>query len=150
MSPEVKKNISTNENRNEKQSSKVPERMELIKTDNGPTAASKMLLDCLDVWRYHDFVFEKIGEGFFGTVFKVSCETMMNNIFAKYSEFACKGNWLLFICCLKLPATLVSLFLFPQPLNARGVFANSIIPCKKAKGIIRCGHIERKDQGHTA
>ncbi len=26
----------------------------------------------------------------------------------------------------------------------------SIIPGKKAKGITRCGHIERKDQGRTA
>ena len=26
----------------------------------------------------------------------------------------------------------------------------SVIPGKKAKGITRCGHIERKDQGHTA
>ena len=26
----------------------------------------------------------------------------------------------------------------------------SVIPGKKAKGITRCGHIERKDQGRTA
>ena len=26
----------------------------------------------------------------------------------------------------------------------------SVIPGKKAKGITRCGHIERKDQGHPA
>ena len=26
----------------------------------------------------------------------------------------------------------------------------SVIPGKKAKGIMRCGHIERKDQGRTA
>ncbi len=25
----------------------------------------------------------------------------------------------------------------------------SVIPGRKAKGIMRCGHIERKEQGHT-
>ncbi len=32
------------------------------------------LFDDLQVWKYEDFSFEKIGEGFFGTVFKVSFE----------------------------------------------------------------------------
>ena len=34
--------------------------------------------------------------------------------------------------------------------SVRRVFANSLYPGKKAKGITRCGHIERKDQGRTA
>ncbi len=37
----------------------------------GESQEREEFFQCLKEWCYHDFEFEKIGEGFFGTVFKV-------------------------------------------------------------------------------